>query len=82
MKKIANVWQQLYGEDLATKPIKAGQVRVHCPFHRDHNPSCDVHLDKDTFLCRSCGTGGGILTLVQRELGISGESVKAWLRAH
>ena len=80
---IADVWRVLYAEELDGKAeVTPGQVRVRCPFHNDRRPSCDVHLTKNTFLCRSCGSGGGIVTLICRELNVSADSARAWLKSH
>ena len=79
---IVNVWRRLYAEELEDKPRVNGrpdEVRVHCPFHQDEHPSCDVNLAKDAWICRSCGMGGGVTTLIVRECNISADSVKAWI---
>lgn len=62
---IREVWQAAFGEDVTTKP-KSGpdQHRVLCPFHHERNPSCDVSIRKDAFICRSCGKKGGYLDVV------------------
>ena len=62
---IAEVWQLAFGESLNGKrPSGPNQVRVVCPFHADHSPSCDVSLTKDAFCCRSCGASGGYLDVI------------------
>lgn len=44
-----------------TKANGKHQVKIHCPFHDDANPSCGVNLDKKVFNCFSCHTKGNIL---------------------
>jgi CHC2 zinc finger len=58
---IREVWQALWGEDVVTtgREISRDQFRVLCPYHKESNASCDVHLAKDSFICRSCGANGG-----------------------
>jgi DNA primase len=79
---IRDVWRVLYGEDVVHgRRIGAQQYRVRCPFHADSNPSCDVSLAKDTWICRAGCGGGGCVGLVERELGVSPERAGAWLRS-
>lgn len=37
-----------------------------CPFHDDHNPSMNVNLERGTFMCWSCHTGGDAITFVRK----------------
>ncbi|MBZ0130814.1 MAG: toprim domain-containing protein [Rhodobacteraceae bacterium] len=37
------------------------QVKIHCPFHEDANPSCGINLAKKVFHCFSCQAKGNIL---------------------
>ena len=37
------------------------EVRIPCPFHDDHNPSCGVNIADNKFNCFSCGQHGNIL---------------------
>ncbi|HEV3089972.1 MAG TPA: DNA primase [Candidatus Cybelea sp.] len=37
-----------------------------CPFHGEKTPSFHVHPDKGFFKCFGCGTGGDVITFVQR----------------
>ena len=65
---IEKVWFSLYREDIKTKKTSGpSQYRVLCPFHRESNPSLDISLAKDAFICRSCGASGGYLDLIIRE---------------
>lgn len=83
MIPIARVWRALYGDDVTDGTRSApDQYRVTCPFHHDRNPSCDVSTRKDTFVCRSCGAGGGVCDLVERELQIDHAAALAWMATH
>lgn len=33
-------------------------VNICCPFHKDKNPSCGIHVQEGRFLCHSCGKSG------------------------
>ena len=44
-----------------TKANGRQQVKIHCPFHEDANPSCGVNLEKKVFNCFSCHAKGNIL---------------------
>ena len=62
MTAIERVWFATFGESIGSKKKSGpGQVRVLCPFHQERNPSCDVSLEKNVFVCRSCGASGGYL---------------------
>ena len=78
---IAEVWFATFGEQLHDKRRSGpDQVRVVCPFHADHSPSCDVNLKKDVFLCRSCGAKGGYLdVLIHAGLVQSRRDAAAWI---
>lgn len=81
MIPITTVWRALYG-DSVTRGQRAGvnQYAVTCPFHSpDAHPSCHVNVEKNVFLCRSCGASGGVLSLVQQELQLDREAARAWL---
>jgi hypothetical protein len=75
-------WIVLFGCDPVTAR-KSGpdQHRVMCPFHSERNPSCDVSLAKNAFICRSCNTRGGTLDAVIRGGRATTRSEAAqWLR--
>jgi hypothetical protein len=80
---IEDAWYAVFGERLSDKRKSGpGQVRVLCPFHKEHNASCDVSLTKGAFCCRSCGASGGVLDLVVREgLAPDRRTAAAWLKA-
>ena len=40
------------------------QVKIICPFHNDHKPSCGVNLEKQVYNCFACGAGGNALDFV------------------
>jgi DNA primase len=49
------------------KAFGAGTQRmVLCPFHKDTNPSCSVHLERNVFNCFGCGAHGSVLDFVAR----------------
>lgn len=45
------------------------QVKIHCPFHDDSNPSCGVNLSKKLFQCWSCKAKGNVLDFYARMEG-------------
>lgn len=46
--------------------VPAGDdVKVICPFHDDHKPSCSVNMTKKVFQCFSCKKKGNILDFVR-----------------
>ena len=45
------------------------QVKVHCPFHDDSNPSCGINLARKVFHCFSCQAKGNVLDFVARMEG-------------
>lgn len=51
------------------KPNGQDQVKICCPFHDDHKPSCGLNLTKGVFNCFSCQTKGNILDFVARMEG-------------
>lgn len=81
---IERVWFAVFGESIATKrQTGPKQFRVLCPFHREHHPSCDVSLLKNTFFCRSCGASGGYLDVVIRAGNADNRrEAAAWLKNH
>jgi len=40
------------------------QIKIVCPFHNDHKPSCGVNHDKQVYNCFSCDAGGNALDFV------------------
>ena len=52
--------------------IKKGRNFVAvCPFHDDKNPSMMLSRDKQIFKCFVCGTGGNVITFVQKYNNLS-----------
>jgi DNA primase len=48
-----------------------------CPFHAEKTPSFHVHPDRGFFKCFGCGTGGDVLTFVQKNENVTfGEAVR------
>lgn len=46
------------------------QVKIVCPFHDDHKPSCGVNLAKQVYNCFACGAGGNALDFVAHMEGL------------
>ena len=40
---------------------KRDSINVHCPFHKDENPSLSLNLAKGLWNCHSCNASGGML---------------------
>jgi len=49
---------------------KGHELRLHCPFHEDDEPSCTVHTQKNGFHCFGCGAKGNIFVFVRLKEGI------------
>jgi DNA primase len=48
-----------------------------CPFHAEKTPSFHVHPDRGFFKCFGCGTGGDVITFVQKVESVGfGEAVR------
>ena len=56
--------------DLSTTGNK-NRLQGLCPFHNDHNPSMDVSLDKQRFICWACGAKGDVIDFVREHDHIS-----------
>ena len=56
---------RVIGEAIKINP-KGREYVCLCPFHDDHNPSMRVIPAKQIFHCFVCGTGGDVLTFVQK----------------
>ncbi len=49
-----------------------------CPFHAEKTPSFHVHPDRGFFKCFGCGTGGDVITFLQKTESLSfGDAVRA-----
>ena len=61
------------------------QIKIICPFHNDHKPSCGVNLEKQVYNCFACDAGGNALGFVAHMEGLdpnkTGELRKAALAA-
>lgn len=64
-----------------TKANGQDQVKIHCPFHDDSNPSCGVNLSKKVFQCWSCKTKGNVLDFFARMEGYDPEVPKELRKA-
>lgn len=51
------------------------QVKIICPFHDDHKPSCGINLEKNVYNCFACGAGGNVLDFVAHMEGLDPEKV-------
>jgi hypothetical protein len=54
---------QQYGIELFPR---GGELFALCPFHQEKNPSFAVNAEKQLFYCHSCGTGGDVITFVEK----------------
>lgn len=50
-------------------PTSQGQYLIHCPFHKDNNPSCRV--DDKRYKCFVCGAGGDAVDWLSKLEGMS-----------
>lgn len=57
------------------------QVKIHCPFHDDKNPSCGLNTKKRVFNCFSCGEKGNILDFVARMEGFDPDTPRELRKA-
>jgi hypothetical protein len=50
--------------------VNDSEVKVKCPFHSDHTPSCSINLEKNVFKCYAagCGAKGDFLTFLAKLL--------------
>ena len=46
------------------------QIKIICPFHNDHKPSCGVNLEKQVYNCFACNAGGNALDFVAHMEGL------------
>lgn len=46
------------------------QVKIICPFHDDHKPSCGVNLAKHVYNCFACDAGGNALDFIAHMEGL------------
>ncbi len=47
-------------------PNDRGEVRIKCVDHDDTNPSCDFNVKTGLFHCKSCGSSGNFMQLLNR----------------
>jgi len=59
-----------------TKANGQDQVKIHCPFHDDSNPSCGVNLSKKVFQCWSCKAKGNVLDFFAKMEGFDPDEPK------
>lgn len=64
-----------------TKANGQDQVKIHCPFHDDSNPSCGVNLSKKVFQCWSCKAKGNVLDFYARMEGFDPDEPKELRKA-
>ncbi len=42
-----------------------------CPFHSERTPSFKVDLERQSFYCFGCGSGGDVIAFIQKYKGLS-----------
>jgi hypothetical protein len=50
----------------AWESVTDEEVKILCPFHADHVPSCHVSTVKQVFKCQACGQKGDVVTLLAK----------------
>ena len=76
---IAEVFRLISGGELGDPD--ADEHRDYCYAHDDKTPSCDYNTPKNTWVCRSCGAGGGVLKLIVASGNATDEKAAIkWLR--
>jgi len=40
------------------------QLKINCPFHEDHSPSCSINMTRGIFKCFGCSAKGNVLEFV------------------
>ena len=60
---IDQIVSDIFGE--VKRDMGGGELRFICPFHDDHNPSCDVNPEKGVYVCRACGKSGSLFDLAK-----------------
>ena len=62
----------LISESVTLHSQRGGRLFVGlCPFHDDHNPSMQVHPDRQSFKCWACGEGGDCFSFVMKRERVS-----------
>jgi len=54
---------------------KGDQIKIICPFHDDHKPSCGVNLSKQVYNCFACDAGGNALDFVAHMEGLDPDNM-------
>ena len=49
---------------------RGDQIKIICPFHNDHKPSCGVNREKQVYNCFACDAGGNALDFVAHMEGL------------
>lgn len=49
---------------------RGDQIKIICPFHNDHKPSCGVNLEKQVYNCFACDAGGNALDFIAHMEGL------------
>jgi len=60
---IDQIVSDIFGQ--VKKDMGGGELRFICPFHNDHNPSCDVNKSKGVWKCWACGKSGSLFDLAK-----------------
>jgi RecA-family ATPase len=53
---------------------KRDSINVHCPFHKDENPSLSLNLAKGLWNCHSCNASGGMLDFERKMMATDVET--------
>ena len=54
---------------------KGDQLKIPCPFHDDHEPSCSVNVERRVYHCFGCEAAGNVLEFVHEMENRNGEGV-------
>jgi len=57
------------------------QIKIICPFHNDHKPSCGVNLEKQVYNCFACDAGGNALDFVTHMEGLDPSNTRELRKA-
>ena len=43
---------------------RGDQIKIICPFHDEHNPTCSINIERNIFRCFACHTSGNLLEFI------------------
>jgi DNA primase len=72
------------GKDFDEGSIRsAGQTKIRCPFHDDHNPSAVVNMTTERFRCFACDApSGDSVDVIEGREGIGFSDAIKWAEDH